>query len=87
METHSGAERCSLEIFTLRRAPLCVASVSVVECAVSRHLDPRPAQSSLYSAGPRLPQSAIMWRPALSAELPILRGLRDVRFTPKSGHR
>jgi hypothetical protein len=40
----------------------------LVECAASRKLDPRPAQSSLKVETPRPAQSATMWRPAASAE-------------------
>jgi hypothetical protein len=36
-----------METFALRRALLCRECVTLVECAVSRNLDPRPAQSSL----------------------------------------
>jgi hypothetical protein len=36
-----------METFALRRALLCAEGVTLVECAASRKLDPRPAQSSL----------------------------------------
>jgi hypothetical protein len=46
METPSIAVRCYMEIFTLRRAPLCEERATLIKCAVLRNLDPRLAQSS-----------------------------------------